>query len=176
MLAAYRSDPDVARYQSWDAPYSRAQADNLIAELARPDVEPGHWRQWALERVEDGGLIGDLGVRVYDKGRQAELGYTIASSWQRQGYALEGAARMLDELFVEQGVQRVSAGCDTRNRASAGLLERLGFRREGELIASTWSKGEWSDDYLYAQLAREWLAGRGIRAVPGERRTRSRPT
>jgi RimJ/RimL family protein N-acetyltransferase len=167
-LAVYRSDPEVARYQSWEAPFSRAQADDLIAELERTDSAPDEWRQWALERVEDGSLVGDLGVRVYDEGRQAELGFTIASAWQRQGYAFEGAARVLDHLLVEQGVRRVRADCDTRNLASAALLERLGFRREGELIAATWCRGEWSDDYLYALLASEWLAGRGIRARTGE--------
>ena len=30
-LAAYRSDPDVARYQSWAAPYSEEAASGLIA-------------------------------------------------------------------------------------------------------------------------------------------------
>jgi RimJ/RimL family protein N-acetyltransferase len=167
-LSAYRSDPEVARYQSWNAPFSRVQADRLIGELARTAGTPDAWRQWALERVDDGRLVGDLGVRVFDEGRQAEVGFTIASAWQRQGYAFEGVSRILDSLFVAQGVRRVRADCDTRNLASAGLLERLGFRREGELVASTWSRGEWSDDYLYALLAGEWLAGRSIRAVTGE--------
>jgi RimJ/RimL family protein N-acetyltransferase len=36
------------------------------------------------------------------------------------------------------------------------VLERVGMRREGRLLESTWSKGEWTNDLLYAVLRREW--------------------
>ncbi len=100
--------------------------------------------------------MGDIGVNRLEDGRQAEIGYTVAPAFQRRGYGAEAVARMLDHLLVEQGLHRVSAECDTRNLASLSLLERLGFRREGHLRSSTWSKGAWSDDYLYAILADEW--------------------
>ncbi|HEV8558436.1 MAG TPA: GNAT family protein [Actinophytocola sp.] len=54
------------------------------------------------------------------------------------------------------GIRRVSAECDARNTASARLLERLGFRREGLRIEHTWIKGEWTDDLLFGLLARDW--------------------
>ncbi len=39
-LAAYRSDPAVARHQSWDIPFSQAQARSFIEDLqtANPDT------------------------------------------------------------------------------------------------------------------------------------------
>jgi len=42
----------------------------------------------------------------------------------------------------------------------ARYLERLAMRREGHLRQSTWAKGEWTDDLLYALLRDEWQAGR----------------
>jgi RimJ/RimL family protein N-acetyltransferase len=36
------------------------------------------------------------------------------------------------------------------------VLERVGMGREGHLLESTWSKGEWTNDLLYAVLRREW--------------------
>jgi aminoglycoside 6'-N-acetyltransferase len=39
------------------------------------------------------------------------------------------------------------------------LLERLGMRREGHLRQSTWAKGEWADDLVYALLRDEWVSG-----------------
>jgi len=39
------------------------------------------------------------------------------------------------------------------------LLERLGMRREGHLRESTWAKGEWTDDLVYALLHDEWQSG-----------------
>ena len=41
------------------------------------------------------------------------------------------------------------------------MLERLAMRREGHLRQSTWAKGEWTDELLYALLHDEWHTGRG---------------
>jgi RimJ/RimL family protein N-acetyltransferase len=68
-------------------------------------------------------------------------------------------ARLLHYLLIERGKHRVSATCDDRNTRSAAVLERVGMRREGYLLESTWSKGEWTSDLLYAVLRREWPTG-----------------
>ena len=52
-LAAYRSDPDVARYQSWTAPVSLEQARALVATLAAGDPDQPGWFQYAVERTGD---------------------------------------------------------------------------------------------------------------------------
>jgi L-amino acid N-acyltransferase YncA len=58
-----------------------------------------------------------------------------------------------------RGKHRITASCDARNAASAGVLEKLGMRREGHLRKSTWAKGEWTDDLLYGLLREEWQPG-----------------
>ena len=42
-FAAYRSEPDIARYQSWSAPYAVAEARRLIADVSAMDG-PLRWR------------------------------------------------------------------------------------------------------------------------------------
>ena len=102
-------------------------------------------------------LIGDCAAHVdADDPRQAEIGFTLAPEHQGHGYATEAVRRLLHYLLVERGKHRVSATCDARNTRSAALLERVGMRREGHLLESTWSKGEWTNDLLYAVLRREW--------------------
>jgi RimJ/RimL family protein N-acetyltransferase len=156
-LAAYRSSPEVARYQSWDAPVPIERAREIVAEMAagRPD-EPG-WFQYALERAEDKAHIGDVAVHLHENRMQAEIGFTLALGYQGQGYAGEAVRGLLDHLFKVRGLHKVSAECDARNVASARLLERIGFTREGLLRAHTWIKGEWTDDAHYGLLAQEWL-------------------
>jgi RimJ/RimL family protein N-acetyltransferase len=39
------------------------------------------------------------------------------------------------------------------------------MRREGHLRESTWAKGEWTDDLLFAILHREWVAWAGSAAA-----------
>jgi RimJ/RimL family protein N-acetyltransferase len=157
-FVAYRSDPEVARYQGWEAPYPRAEGARFLAELqaTHPDT-PGEWYQIAVALRQTGQMIGDCAVHTdADDPRQAEIGFTIAPGRQGHGYATEAVRRLLDYLLVELGKHRVHAKCDDRNLRSAALMERVGMRREGHLVESTWAKGEWTSDLLYAVLRREW--------------------
>jgi RimJ/RimL family protein N-acetyltransferase len=157
-FVTYRSDRDVARYQSWDAPYSRADGERFLSELlgTHPDTA-GEWFQFAMVLRGTGELIGDCasGTDVTDP-RLAEIGFTLRPEFQGCGYATEGARELLGYLFGTRSKHRVTAQCDPRNTASVGVLERLGMRREGHLRESTWAKGEWTDDLLYAMLDHEW--------------------
>jgi RimJ/RimL family protein N-acetyltransferase len=159
-FVAYRSDPRVARYQAWEAPYPAGTGREFIEQLqgSHPDT-PGGWFQFAVTLRETGALIGDCAARVLaSEPRNAEIGFTFATAWQGRGYATEAVRRLLQYLFVERDKHRVAATCDDRNLRSAALLERVGMRREGRLIESSWWKGEWTNDLLYAILQREWLA------------------
>ena len=160
-LAAYRSAPGVARYQSWDTPYSLERARYAIETMAAADpAEPG-WFQYAVELKAGRTHIGDVGVNLNDNRMQAEIGYTIAPDRQGHGFATEAVRAVLERLFTVQGLHKVSAECDARNIASARLLEQVGFIREGLLREQTWIKNEWTDDLLYGLLADEWTAQEG---------------
>jgi len=156
-LAAYRSDPDVARYQSWTAPVPLEQARVIVASLAAGDPDEPGWFQYAIERIDDRVHIGDVGVDLHENRRQAEIGFTLAPAYQHRGYAGEAVRAVLDHLFGVRGLHKVSAEVDARNAAAARLLDWLGFTREGLRRSHTWIKGEWTDDLLYGLLADEWL-------------------
>lgn len=158
-FVAYRSDPAVARYQTWSAPFPAEAAERMFAELseAHPDTS-GEWFQFAVALHGSGELIGDCGAHVRsDDPRQVEIGFTFAPASQGHGYATEAVRRLFEYLFVERGKHRVTAACDDRNLRSAALLRRVGMRREGLAVESVWSKGEWTNDEQYALLRREYL-------------------
>jgi RimJ/RimL family protein N-acetyltransferase len=154
---AYRNDPQVARYQGWVS-VSEPAARLFIADMQRSAPgQPGEWFQFAIERKGTGELIGDCALhRESKEPRQAEIGFTLARDYQGQGYASEAVGRMIDYAFRRFKLHRVFAVTDARNTASAKLLERLGFRREGHFIQNSWFKGAWSDEFLYAILREEW--------------------
>jgi aminoglycoside 6'-N-acetyltransferase len=157
-FAAYRSDPEVARYQDWEPPFSPAQADEFVRRASRLDPTAPGWSQFAVE--VGGVLIGDIGVKLHDNRMQADIGYTLAQEHRGRGYATEALERMLAYLFDERALHRVSAECDARNEPSARLLRRLGFRQEGYRVKHTWAKGEWTDDLLFGLLRTEWQGAR----------------
>lgn len=153
-LAAYRNDPEVARYQGWELPFTPAIAAEFIAAMAgRLPGDPG-WVQLGLEARASGELLGDVALNT--SGQQAELGVTLAREAQGQGYAAEGLRALLDHAFGPLGLHRVHAGIDPRNLAVTRLLVRLGFRHEGTHRSSYLHRGEWTDEAIWAMLAAEW--------------------
>ncbi|MFJ2264096.1 GNAT family N-acetyltransferase [Streptomyces sp. NPDC087844] len=152
-LAAYRSDPAVARYQSWDAPVPHDTAARIVRSFAEGSSQSPGWFQYAIELKADRCLVGDVGVCLHENLMQAELGFTLAGERQGHGYAAEAVAAVLDDLFGRRGLHRVSAECDARNTRSARLLRRLGFVQEGLLRQGSRLKGEWTDDLLFGLLS-----------------------
>ncbi|MFE9680531.1 GNAT family N-acetyltransferase [Streptomyces sp. NPDC002701] len=152
-LAAYRSDPEVARYQGWSAPVALEAAARLVRALAAGSPQEPGWFQYAVELRADHCLVGDVGVRLHENRLQAEIGFTLAAARQGHGYAAEAVGAVLDDLFGRRGLHRVSAECDVRNIRSARLLRRLGFVQEGLLRHGSWIKGEWTDDLLFGLLS-----------------------
>jgi aminoglycoside 6'-N-acetyltransferase len=164
-FVAYRSDPDVARYQGWDAPYPLADGERMISRLleTHPDTS-GEWYAMVLRSTNE--LIGDCASGTDEQDpRLAEIGFTVRPEYQGQGYATEGTRTLLGYLFQARAKHRVRARCDPRNAPSARVLERLGMRREGLLREAEWAKGEWADELCFAILDREWAE----RGVPGAR-------
>src|SRR5262245_38357238 len=84
----YRNDPEVARYQGWDLPYTRLQAMKLIEEVRDMQApKQGGWLQLAVELRETAEMIGDLGCFIKrDDASQAMIGFTIAQTHWRRGY------------------------------------------------------------------------------------------
>jgi RimJ/RimL family protein N-acetyltransferase len=159
-FAAYRSDPEVARYQGWDAPYSREEAEAFVASLTGLGPgRPGTWFQFAVAPRAGAPLLGDCALRTSRRDpRRGELGFTFARAHQGRGYATEAAAAVLAYAFGTLGMARVEAVIDTRNRRAAHLLERLGLACEGALPApgGGGSGGAATRELVYAALAATW--------------------
>lgn len=165
-LCAYRSLPEVARYQSWDS-FGLDDAARLIESqlTAEPDV-PGAWFQLAIVEAASGSVIGDCGLHCREEdGRQMEIGITLSSHHQGHGYATEALECVLEYLFGRLHKHRAFASTDALNGPAAALFRRLGFRQEAHFVESLWFKGQWGSEYLFALLKREWEEGRSQKTV-----------
>jgi RimJ/RimL family protein N-acetyltransferase len=155
-FTAYRNEPEVARYQSWSS-YSAQEADAFLAQQDGLVFDtPDSWFQVAVERREDGVLVGDVAVHFFDEGQQAELGVTFDLAGQRCGYAQEALAALIELLFSRFGKHRLVATVDVLNLRAQRLFDALGFRREGHYRENIFFKGAWGDEYSYALLEHEW--------------------
>lgn len=96
-FVGYRSDPEVARFQSWDHTYSPLDGERFLAsQEGRAFGAPGDWMQMAVVDRVRGALCGDCAVRVTrEQPATAEVGVTFAPSSQGRGLAGEALAAVI---------------------------------------------------------------------------------
>ena len=88
---------------------------------------PAPTRAVAIHHAE-GVVVGDVRFEPSLRAaREFEIGYGVARSRRRQGYAVEMASAVIDWLFEEAAAETVIAGCEAKNIASIRTLRRLGF-------------------------------------------------
>lgn len=130
-LFDYRSHAEIARHQSWKPKSVEDARDFLESLKLHPPYTGGTWRQLAVALRSDGTLIGDCGVHVMKTdSRHAEIGYTIAPDYQRQGYGAEGVRGLLGMLFGTLKMTEITARALASNTPSRALLDKLGFTHE----------------------------------------------
>lgn len=154
-----RNEPEAARFQSWSLPYPRDRVDQLIGAVSAMDGPADD--QWWMATVclaDSGEVAGDLAVHLTWQGRSAEIGFTFANRFWGDGLAREAATALIEWLFHEHGVARISAMTHPDNVASTMLLERLGMLYEGRTKGSYWVDDERTDDLLYGMTRGDWSA------------------
>jgi RimJ/RimL family protein N-acetyltransferase len=88
---AYRSDPDLARYQGWSA-ISRSDAVDFVAKMELVPLFPsGHWFQLAIADFKTDRLTGDVGLHFRADASVVEIGFTVSRAAQGQGVATAAA-------------------------------------------------------------------------------------
>ncbi|GAA0358340.1 GNAT family protein [Microbispora corallina] len=159
-LYAFHSLPEVARYLYWEARTREETEAALEEKIGRAEIRSdGDALSVAVELRETGRVVGDLTLFWRsEENRQGEIGYVFNPACHGRGLATEAARELLRLGFDGLGVHRLYGRCDARNIPSYRLMERLGMRREAHLVENEFFEGEWSDELVYAMLAREWRA------------------
>ena len=160
-LYALHSDATVLRY--WDSPpWTERERAALFIAKGRQVEEEGTGARPAVERRADGAFLGWCGLTSWNPDhRSASLGYCFGQAAWGQGFATEAARALLAWAFDTLDLNRVQAEADTRNAASARVLEKLGFRLEGTLREDCVVDGDVSDSWVYGLLRREWAEATG---------------
>ena len=154
---AYRTDPNVGRFQSWDLNSVQEVRQFIDRMRTLESLTSGEWLQLGIFLREMGELVGDCGLHPRaDDPRQVEIGITLAPAFQRRGLAREAFSAVLRFLFTSTETHRAFCSVDPRNESCQRLLRSVGMRREAHLIESLWIRDAWCDDLIFAMLRREW--------------------
>ena len=145
-FASFYADPEVMRHLGAGRTMSRDESEQSIRRMLRSFDVDG-FGQLAVERREDGELLGRCGFLVWDaetltpttEGEatgptELEVGYTLGRDFWGQGYATEAATVVRDHALGPMGRSRLIAFIRHENRASARVAEKIGMQHERDVM------------------------------------------
>jgi RimJ/RimL family protein N-acetyltransferase len=142
--------------------YEPVGLEYTLAQLEAGPEQAGWWLHYFVQRsasLKERVLIGTGGYKgPPTEDGTVEIGYTVASEYQRQGYATEASQGLVRHAFTFPEVHRVVAETFTDLAASIGVLEKLGFRFFGD--------GE-EKGVIWFELLREEYTPQGYRTLAG---------
>ncbi len=127
-------------------PATRQQMEDTVAATIDEDLRkayremlsdslqnPEQWNWYAMWMIElkNGTHIGDLCFKGLNEHGVTEIGYGILDEYQKQGYATEAVAAMMEWAFQNPNVTAIEAEAEDDNIASKRVLEKCGFVPNG---------------------------------------------
>lgn len=126
-LCEITSDPEVMRYIGYGHPLSRDETRSNLESIVAGFRRRGYGR-WALEKKEDGRLVGYCGLSLGNEEVGVELAYMLARSEWGKGLAGEAGRACLRYGFERMGFETIAGLTMHDNRRSRRVLERVGMK------------------------------------------------
>lgn len=131
-------------------------ADKYVRQArGRSDDGSELWYNWIIREAGSDAALGYTQATI--RGRAALIAYHVFPAYWRSGVGYAAMSDTLDHTFLRLGADRAWALVDTRNAASAALLEKLGFAMVRRHDAADFFKGEVSDELEFELTRSAWL-------------------
>lgn len=102
--------------------------------------------------IDSGGeVIGGISLRNIE-GHKAEIGYWLSEKYWGRGIMTKAVKLVCGFGFGKLRLRRIYATLFSNNRASARVLEKAGFKREGLLRKLHKKDGRLVDALMYAKV------------------------
>jgi ribosomal-protein-alanine N-acetyltransferase len=158
-LFLFFSDPQVMRFYDCEALASLEEAIGLIQRFADWFDRQNGFRWGIALKAEPATLIGTCGLFAWHKPyRIATLGYELTQPYWRRGIMSEAASELPAYGFSVLDLNKIRALVVPDNIASAKLLERLKFQKEGVMRQAQFVNGKYDDLIAFGLLREEWTA------------------
>jgi RimJ/RimL family protein N-acetyltransferase len=161
-FAAMNADPRVMEF--FPGPLTAEESDALVDRIQQRFREDGYGL-WAVERRDEGDLIGFVGVAAPTFEAPftpcIEIGWRLAVDAWGHGYATEAAQAVLALGFERLGLPGILSWTAVINRRSRAVMERLGMTHDGDFDHPRIAEGDRLRRHaLYRLTADRWRATR----------------
>lgn len=128
MYEGWAKDERVTRYMTWD-PHKSVQETRRMLESWCEAYENECSYNWAIEY--EGRLVGNICVaRLSLRDERADLGYCLSYDCWNLGIMSEAAYCVIDFLFRQVGINRITVSHAAENPASGKVAIKCGLKYE----------------------------------------------
>ncbi|MDR1117093.1 MAG: GNAT family N-acetyltransferase [Oscillospiraceae bacterium] len=155
MIYCWMSDPEITKYEDW-VPHESVDYTRGFISWLTGDYKDDQTYCWGMQLGEE--IIGFAlmaGVNEWS----GSVAYYIKRELWSNGYATEAVNAIIDFMFSEVGVDRITAKHSIKNIASGKVLKKAGMRYRGHVKEFEYytSKSEWHDCDFYAITKEQYL-------------------
>lgn len=128
----------------------------VVAQQKKRKQDRSYYHFIFLKETDE--LMGALNIIHVLRGiaQSAALGYWIGQEFSGNGFMTEAMRLALPYGFHDLQLHRFQAAIINGNHASKALVEKFGFREEGEAQRFLHVNGKWRDHKIYALTKEEW--------------------
>ena len=122
-------------------PHDEAARAGLPIHLRamREDAREEAWRIRLIMLRENRVVIGSVNLKGLPRENgDVEIGWGVSPEYQKQGIATEAARAVIEWVFSQEGVKRVTATIPEDNVVSIRVAEHLGMKPSEEMRRGLW--------------------------------------
>ena len=139
----------------WDGPKDDKEVFSTYTQWGK---EFGTARdcRFAIERLNNPGIIGCIDLKFPDHEKQADIGYWLGYQFWNNGYMTDALRIICSFGFNHLDIIRIYAPVFKGNFRSRRVLERNGFVLDGVLRNHLLKRGQWRDVWFMSIIRTDW--------------------
>jgi len=150
MLFRIYSDEEVMRY--YDTPMNRLEQVQRSIAAHRSRFENNEAIRWGISIKGSKDIVGNCGFYRDSYSQYALLSYVLARPYWGKGLMTEALRAIIAFGFDHYQLHRIEAHVVVSNLASLGVLQKLGFKKEGFLRERFYENNHFHDEWVFALL------------------------
>ncbi|MCL2399831.1 MAG: GNAT family N-acetyltransferase [Defluviitaleaceae bacterium] len=159
ILRDYKESDLDEMHRLWSDKKTMYYLDDILAnsidesaKYLKIGIENADGHYFCICEKNVGQFIGSIGYTITDitpLGKIVHMGYMLLPEYHRRGYMPEVTKKVIEFAFTKDDCIRITTGCHKENDASRKVIEKVGFRKEGERIKAVYHDGVMKDRLEY---------------------------
>lgn len=162
MFNNWGTNENVTKFLNWTPYKSKEDLKDFISSCIEDYKNPSAYN-WIIEFKENNQAIGSISVvSVNEDIEETEVGYCLGEDYWHKGIMTEAFSRVIEFLFTEVNVNRISASHDVNNPNSGKVMKKCGLLYEGTRKQGARNNTGLCDDAIYGLVKSDYIAKREI--------------